>query len=144
MTTLNTIRLYCQGTGIKTIHGMIGTSRNTIKKYIRIWEGLNISHEVFSKKSDAELASLFSASVSKPVDNDRRAALESMLSELSKKLGKKGVTRELLHKEYMAAHPDGYSRSKFNGMLRVYMALSRPVMHLDHNRRRSESTNACI
>lgn len=126
------IRLYCQGTGIKTIHGMIGTSRNTIKKYIRIWEGLNISHEAFSKKSDAELASLFSASVSKPVDNDRRAALESMLPELSKKLGKKGVTRELLHKEYMAAHPDGYSRSQFNGMLRVYMALSRPVMHLDH------------
>lgn len=50
------IRLYCQGTGIKTIHGMIGTSRNTIKKYIRIWEGLNISHEAFSKKSDAEFS----------------------------------------------------------------------------------------
>jgi hypothetical protein len=26
------IRLYCQGTGIKTIHGMVGTSRSTIKK----------------------------------------------------------------------------------------------------------------
>lgn len=86
----------------------------------------------FSKKSDAEFASLFSSSVSKPVDNDRRAALESMLPELSKKLGKKGVTRELLHKEYMTLHPDGYCRSQFNGMPRVYMALARPVMHLDH------------
>lgn len=66
------------------------------------------------------------------MDNDRRAALGSMLPELSKKLGKKGVMRELLHKEYMSVYPDGYSRSQFNGMLCVYMALSRPVMHLDH------------
>lgn len=31
------IRLYNQGTGTKRIHAMVSTSRNTIKKYIRIW-----------------------------------------------------------------------------------------------------------
>lgn len=38
----------------------------------------------------------------------------------------------MLHKEYFAKHPDGYSRSQFNSTLRIYMALSRPVMHIDH------------
>ena len=126
------IRLYCQGTGIKTIHGMIGISRNTIKKYVRIWHESGLSYETFSKKSDAELSALFSATPSKQPDTARRRALESMLPALSKKLGKKGMTREMLHKEYLSKYPDGYSRSQFNSVLRVYMALARPVMHLDH------------
>lgn len=126
------IRLYCQGTGIKTIHGMIGISRNTIKKYVRIWHESGLSYEVFSKKSDAELSALFSTTPSKQPDTGRRRALESMLPALSKKLGKKGMTREMLHKEYLSKYPDGYSRSLFNSALRVYIALARPVMHLDH------------
>jgi len=52
------IRLYCQGTGIKTIHGMVGISRNTIKKYVRVWHTLGITHEEFSAKGDSELAIL--------------------------------------------------------------------------------------
>lgn len=64
------IRLYCQGTGIKTIHGMIGISRNTIKKYIRIWHASVLSYEAFSSKSDAELSSLFSVSPSKVPDTN--------------------------------------------------------------------------
>lgn len=55
-----------------------------------------------------------------------------MLPVLNKKLGKKGMTREMLHKEYLQKYPDGYSRSQFNSALQVYMAFGRPVMHLDH------------
>ena len=53
------IRLYCQGTGTKRIHGMLAVSRNTIKKYIRVWHSLGISYEEFSAKSDGELSVLF-------------------------------------------------------------------------------------
>lgn len=55
------IRLYYQGTGIKTIHGMIGVSRNTIKKYLRRRHELGLNYDSFIKKSDAELSTLFSA-----------------------------------------------------------------------------------
>ncbi len=47
------IRLYRQGTGIKTTHVMIGVSRNTIKKYVRRWHELGLSYDSFSKTSDA-------------------------------------------------------------------------------------------
>jgi len=80
------IRLYCQGTGIKTIHGMIGISRNAIKKYIRIWYDSGFSYEAFSSKSDAELSFLFSVSSSKVPDTSRRHEWVSMLPVLSNKL----------------------------------------------------------
>lgn len=53
------IRLYSQGTGTKRIHAMVSTSRNTIKKYIRIWQTLGISYEEFNAKSDSDLAIIF-------------------------------------------------------------------------------------
>ena len=126
------IRLYCQGTGIKTIHGMVGISRNTIKKYVRVWHKLGITHEEFSAKSDSELAVLFTTTVAKTAGNPRMQVLERMLPEISKRLKKKGVTREMLHAEYIAKHPDGYGRSRFNNAVHTYLQLSKPVMHVDH------------
>lgn len=93
------MRLYCQGTGIKTIHGMIGTSRNTIKKYVRIFHELDMTYEEFSAKSDGDLCELFSAAPSRVTDNRRKDELEAMLPSLAKKLSKKGVTRDMFHKE---------------------------------------------
>jgi transposase len=57
-----------------------------------------------------------------------------MLPEISKRLKKKGVTREMLHAEYMEKHPDGYGRSRFNNAVHTYLQLSKPVMHIDHKR----------
>lgn len=126
------IRLYCQGTGLKTIHSMVGTSRNTIKKYIRTLGTLGLSYDEFSSKSDSELSQLFSARPTSTKDNHRQEELEAMLPDLLRKLKKKGVTREMLHKEYLVKHPDGYARSRFNNYLNIHGHLSRPVMHLDH------------
>lgn len=125
------IRLYCQGTGLKTIHSMVGTSRNTIKKYIRTLGTLGLSYDEFSSKSDSELSQLFAARPTSTKDNHRQEELEAMLPDLLRKLKKKGVTREMLHK-YLVKHPDGYARSRFNNYLNMHGHLSRPVMHLDH------------
>ena len=114
------IRLYCQGTGIKTIHNMIGTSRNTIKKYIRILGDLGLSYEEFSSKSDAELSHLFTAPPAPTSANRLQSELEAMMPELLKKLKKKGVTREMLHKEYLTKHPDSYARSRFNNYINIH------------------------
>ncbi|HFI4797882.1 IS21 family transposase [Elizabethkingia anophelis] len=126
------IRLYCQGTGIRTIHSLVGTSRNTIKKYVRIWNGLEMSYKEFSSKNDQELSTIFTVSTSIPVKNPRREHLDLLLSELCKRLKKKGVTKEMLHNEYRDKYPDGYSYSHFNHAIKVYLKLSRPIMHIEH------------
>lgn len=126
------IRLYSLGNGIKTINGMVGISRNTIKKYVKTWHSLDLNFEEFSSKSDAELSALFMAAPSKPGSNKRLAELETLLLEFSQRLRRKGVTREMLHKEYLQRYPDGYSRSRFNNALHTYLQLSRPVMHIEH------------
>lgn len=126
------IRLYSLGNGIKTINGMAGISRNTIKKYVKTWHSLDLSFEEFSSKSDAELSALFMAPPSKPGSNKRLDELESVLPEFSQHLRRKGVTRDMLHKEYLQRYPDGYSRSRFNNVLHTYHQLWRPVMHIEH------------
>lgn len=126
------IRLYSLGNGIKTINGMVGISRNTIKKYVKTWHSLDLSFEEFTSKSDAELSVLFMATPSKPGSNKRLEELESVLPEFSQRLRRKGVTRDMLHKEYLQRYPDGYSRSRFNNALHTYLQLSRPVMHIEH------------
>lgn len=126
------IRLYCQGTGIKTIHGMVGVSRNTIKKYVRVWHTLGMTYQEFGARSDSELSVLFTTTAAKATSSPRMQVLETMLPELCKKLKKKGVTREMLHAEYIEKHPDGYGRSRFNNAIHTYLQLSKPVMHIDH------------
>jgi hypothetical protein len=70
------IRLYCQGTGTKTINGIVGTSRTTIKKYLRIWHELRITHEEFNSRSDSELAVLFNTTTAKTINSPRMQELE--------------------------------------------------------------------
>ncbi|WP_316823055.1 helix-turn-helix domain-containing protein [Pedobacter gandavensis] len=75
------IRLYCQGIGTKAINGMVGTSRTTIKKYLRIWHELGISHEAFNAKSDCELSVLFNTPAAKTVNSPRMQELEVLLPD---------------------------------------------------------------
>jgi transposase len=65
-------------------------------------------------------------------ENSRKAILDELLTGYVKRLSKKGVTREMLHKEYLELHPGGYARSRFNNMINIHGHLCRPVMHLDH------------
>lgn len=63
MRTLRSIiRLYCQGTGTKAIGGMLGISRNTVRKYVLIFNTVGITLDEFCSKSDSELDLLFGAS----------------------------------------------------------------------------------
>lgn len=111
---------------------MVGTSRTTIKKYLRIWHELGITHEEFNSRSDSELSVLFNTPAAKTINSPRMQELELLLPDYCKRLKKKGVTRELLHQEYLSKHPQDYGRSRFNNAIHTYLQLSKPVMHLDH------------
>jgi transposase len=126
------IRLYGQGKGTKAINSMLGVSRNTVKKYLQIYHASGMSYETFSAMSDEALSSFFLVSKPPAPKAGRQQELELLLPELCKKLKRKGITREHLHREYLEKHPDGYGRSRFNGYIHMYLGQSHPVMHIEH------------
>jgi len=126
------IRLYYYGTAVKTIATMVRASRNTIKKYIRIWNTLGISYDDFCSKSDEELSELFSVSPVSAVPNFRLEALERLVPDYCKRLSKKGMTSLRLYEEYKTAHPDGYGISHFRATLQRHLQLSKTTMHIHH------------
>ena len=54
------IKFYCNGKSKLFISKYLSLSRNTVKKYISLFEVLGLSFEVINKKTDAELEPLFS------------------------------------------------------------------------------------
>lgn len=126
------LRCYAQGKGTKAMSSMLSISRNTIKKYLQKFQTLDLSYEEALELSDSELAELFHEKPSNVPIPQRQADLEKLLPSYCKRLKRKGVTREMLHKEYLELHPDGYGRSRFNGYIQRYEQQSRPIMHLEH------------
>lgn len=126
------LRCYAQGKGTKAMSSMLSMSRNTIKKYLQKFQTLDLSYEEALELSDSELAELFHEKPSDAPIPQRQADLEKLLPSYCKRLKRKGVTREMLHKEYLELHPDGYGRSRFNGYIQRYEQQSRPIMHLEH------------
>ena len=128
------LRSYAQGKGTKSISSTMGVSRNTVKKYLRDFQQLSISYEEALSLSDSELYQLFHGEKEKKktTPNKRLSDLEKLLPDYSKRLKKKGVTRYILHAEYLQLHPDGYARSRFNNFIQRYLDRSRPIMHLEH------------
>ena len=79
------IRLYSQGIGTKRIHEMVSTSRNTIKKYIRIWQTLGIGYEEFNAKSDSDLAIILTTPVARISSAPRMQILQTLLPDYCKR-----------------------------------------------------------
>jgi len=125
------IRLHGQGKGTKSINRIVGLSRNTVKKYLQIFHASSLSYDQFYNLNDSELALMFQVQ-KVPEPSQKRQNLEALFPELCKKLKKKGVTREQLHKQYLEQYPDGYSLSSFCNYLQLYLGQSHPVMHIEH------------
>lgn len=125
------LRCYASGKGTKTISSMLNVSRNTVKKYLQIYQKSQLDLDKVLSLDDASLFSLFQEKEKPPVPNARYEVLRSLLPEYCKRLKKKGVS-QMLHKEYLCQHPDGYACSRFGTFIQQYLDCSRPVMHLEH------------
>lgn len=130
--TRQMLRLRSQGKGIRNISGLISLSRNTVKKYLTRLEELGVSFESALALSDLDLQSLLQPPVEVVSPSSRYETLQSLLPTYCKRLKRKGVTKEMLHQEYKAKYPDGYSRSGFCRLIRLFESTHSPVMHLEH------------
>ena len=126
------LRCYAAGYGTKSISNMLGIARNTVKKYLRKAEQLPQTIGELVALDDSRLNELITGEPRKETVSERKLELESLLPEYCRRLKKKRVTKKKLFEEYQRDHPDGYGRTRFNNLLATYMAVNRPIAHLEH------------
>jgi transposase len=125
------LRLYAQGESKLKISELTGVSRNTLKKYLKIYTRLGLSLQSIEGHSDQELDHLFGENLlNEP--SDRYKALEVFFPTMEKELKKRGITRQILWERYIAVHPDGYKVSQFKYHYQQWLRRSKPVMHIEH------------
>lgn len=125
------LRLQSQGLSKLQIAAQTGIARNTLKKYIKEFTSSGLSFEEINELSDKELEDLFVKPEDRPL-NERLQTLFSLFPAIEKELKRKGVTRELLWKEYKTNHPDGVGLSQFKHYFSKWKAQVNPTMHMEH------------
>jgi len=125
------LRLQSQGLSKLQIGAQTGIARNTLKKYIKEFISSGLSFEEINELSDKELEDLFVKPEDRPL-NERLQILFSLFPAIEKELKRKGVTRQLLWKEYKTQHPDGVGLSQFKHYFSQWKAQVNPPMHMEH------------
>ncbi len=87
-------------------------SRNTVKKYISLFETLVISFEAINEKTDAELELLFSHTTVESVI-PKLQILYDFFPKMERELKKIGFTVQYLWKQYVSLNRDDYRSSQF-------------------------------
>jgi len=125
------LRLYAQGESKLKISELTGVSRNTLKKYLKIYIRLGLTPEAIERCSDLELDQLFGDNLL-PEPSDKYKTLEAFFPTVEKELKRRGITKHILWERYFAANQDGYRVSQFKHYYRLWLKSSKPVMHIEH------------
>ena len=135
MTEMNKIRkviqFHNQGSSKLFISKYLSLSRNTVKKYIAMYQYLNLSLEDIAKKSDTELEELLSQE-RVPLSSNKHQAVFDFFPHMERELKKTGVTKESMWKEYYEKHPDGLKSTQFLYYFNRWGKKVNPVMHMNH------------
>lgn len=124
-------RLYNQGEKKLKISELTGVSRNTLKRYLKIYLHLGLTINDIEVRSDKELDTLFGDNlVAEP--GDKYKTLEATFPSIEKELKRRGITRQILWERYITKYPDGYRLSQFKHHYHQWLKRSKPVMHIEH------------
>jgi len=125
------IQLHYQGKAKLFISKYLSLSRNTVKKYIALYQILNLSIDDIKTKSDAELDTLFSKS-QEDVLSPKLLAVYAFFPYMERELKKTGITKQRMWEEYYQKHPDGLKSSQFGEYYQKWSKKVNPVMHMNH------------
>lgn len=119
--------------GIKETASTFHTSRNTVRKYARLFLSSGKSIEQLLSLSDGQLDELFGCTASRHREpSSRRIELEALLPGYVSRLSRKGMSVRKLFKEYHAEYPDGYQLSSFKRAVRQYKFHVKVIGHVEH------------
>jgi transposase len=125
------IQMHNQGSSKLFISKYLNLSRNTVKKYIALYQLLNLNIEDINQKSDAELEDLFSNSKTQTISPKLKAVYD-FFPYMEKQLKKTGITKHSIWEEYYEKHPDGLKCSQFKEHYLRWSKKVNPVMHMNH------------
>jgi len=123
------LTLYKAGQSIKGIVRLTGLSRNTVRTYLA-----RGSQEVCNKakQTDSALADIFYNQDITVYKSERYLQLLKHFEGSDRELSRPGVTRQLLWREYLDQHPDGYAYSQYCYRLQQFLGKKDVVMHLEY------------
>ena len=99
---------------VRTISRATGVSRPVVKSYIdRMESGYEWTPEKLSGLTDAQLTEQLGLCVPAVQPTPDNAVLLEWLSQNIARLQERGMTRRLLHEDYLSFHPDGLQYSQF-------------------------------
>jgi transposase len=124
------LRLYTQGKSKMFIKELTGLSRNTVKKYINLFIQNKHSIEDITNLSDKELDDLFCNTRIEP--SERLKQIIECFPDIDKELKRKGITREIVWKQYYQTHTDAYRFTQFCRHYKAWKKQVNPVMHIEH------------
>lgn len=125
------IKLYSDGKSKLFISSYLSLSRNTVKKYISLFEVLGLSFELIHEKTDAELELLFSHTAEESV-SPKLQTLYDYFPVAERELKKVGVTIYRTWEQYIALHPHGFKSTQFRYYYKIWAKQVNPVMHMNH------------
>lgn len=125
------IQLHYQRKSKLFISNYLSLSRNTVKKYIALYQLLNISIDDINQKSDSELEDLFSNN-NVPSISPRLKVLYEFFPHVERELKKVGVTKQLMWEEYIKKYPEGLRSTQFCEHYLRWSKKVNPVMHMNH------------
>ena len=129
----NILRCYATGMGIKSIADAFDISRNTVRKYVRLYQQSGLSMENLLSMPSHKVQELLGPSAERAViPSERRQQLEALLPEYAERLKQRGVMVKTLFEEYSSTHPDGYRHAQFEALLYRYRLKTKAVGHVEH------------
>ncbi|MDU1891332.1 MAG: IS21 family transposase [Dysgonomonas sp.] len=129
----NILHCYAMGMGIKGISSAFELSRNTVRRYVRLFQESGIPMEQLLSMPASRIQEMFGGSGERGrTPSQRQTELEALLPEYAARLKRKGVTVKSLFEEYSREYPDGYRHASFGIYLQRYRLVSRAVGHVEH------------
>ena len=129
----NILHCYAMGMGIKGISTAFELSRNTVRRYVRLFQESGIPIEQLLSMPASRIQEMFGGGGERErILSQRQIELEALLPEYSARLKRKGVTVKSLFEEYSREHPDGFRHASFGIYIQRYRLVSRAVGHVEH------------
>jgi len=131
------IEFYQQGRSLRQMEKLSGLSRNTIREYLRRISLSGHPLEELLQLEDESLTGIVQVdaiekSRSGRSKDDRYKSIEAKLEYYKSELARRGVTRQLLWREYRIDNPEGYGYTQFCEHLGRHLKADQAVMHFVH------------
>ena len=116
---------------VREIASLTGISKSTISHYIKLFRDISLTLLEAEKLSDSQLQKRILRTEEKIPSE--LLQLQSLFPEYQLRLNRKGVTKQLLWKEYLRYYPDGYQYSRFCYHFQIWNESLEVRMHQNHS-----------